>query len=325
MNVNMSTNMRDASFEQTTTVLFLSVLGVLVFASLIGALLKWRVAHGEPHNVIDNLNSRIKAWWVMVLLISGSFLFGKTGVILLFAFMSFAALREYITLAYTRAGDHLALALMFYVALPAQYYLIWTEWYGLYSIFIPVHVFLVLPILASLGKDTNRFLERTAKMQWGMMICVFCVSHVPALLTLNIPGYEGRNLLLIVFLIAVVQGSDVLQYVWGKLLGKRKIAPELSPSKTLEGLVGGVATATLMGAALSWITPFNAWQAALIALVICLMGFLGGLVMSAIKRDRGVKDWGAMIEGHGGMLDRLDSVVFAAPVFFHVVRFWWVP
>lgn len=312
-------------FDESTSWLFAGTLGVLVLASVIGGLLKWRVAKGLPHGVIDNLNSRIKAWWVMVMLIGLSFIFGKTGVIILFVFMSFAALREYITLAYTRSGDHMSLVLMFYVALPMQYFLIWIEWYGLFSIFIPVHVFLILPIVSSLRGDTTRFLERTAKMQWGLMICVFCVSHVPALLTLQIPGYQGRELLLIAYLIAVVQGSDVLQYVWGKLMGKRKVAPELSPSKTVEGLVGGVVSATLLGAAMYGITPFTPWQSALIALAICLMGFLGGLVMSAIKRDRGVKDWGAMIEGHGGMLDRLDSVVFAAPMFFHVVRFWWVP
>ena len=148
---------------------------------------------------------------------------------------------------------------------------------------------------------------------------------MPALLTLGIPGFEGRNLLLIAFLVLVVQGSDVLQYVWGKLCGRHKVAPELSPSKTWEGLIGGVVSATALGAALYAITPFSPWQAAALAFVICVMGFLGGLVMSAIKRDRGVKDWGDLIEGHGGMLDRLDSVVFAAPVFFHAVRYWWTP
>jgi phosphatidate cytidylyltransferase len=157
------------------------------------------------------------------------------------------------------------------------------------------------------------------------MICVFCISHVPALLTLRIPGYEGRNAFLLLFLILVVQSSDVLQYVWGKLAGRRQIAPGLSPSKTVEGTLGGVLSATALGAALSWITPFTVVQAALISLTITLLGFFGGLVMSAIKRDRGIKDWGTMIEGHGGMLDRLDSVCFSAPVFFHVVRFWWTP
>jgi phosphatidate cytidylyltransferase len=310
-------------FASDTARLFGGVLLVLVVASSIAAVLKWRVARGQPHGVIDNLVARINAWWVMVLVIGLAFLFGKAGVLVLFVLISFHALREFLTLAYTRRGDHLAIAMCFFVVLPVQYLLIWIEWYGLYSIFVPVYAFLLLPIIAALGADTKRFLERSAKVQWGLMISVYCISHVPALLTLQIPGYAQRNLLLIAFLVIVVQGSDVLQYVWGKLLGKRKVAPELSPSKTWEGLIGGVASATLLGAALYWITPFKPWQAGVIAFVICLMGFFGGLVMSAIKRDRGVKDWGHMIEGHGGMLDRLDSVVFAAPVFFHVTRYWW--
>jgi phosphatidate cytidylyltransferase len=168
-------------------------------------------------------------------------------------------------------------------------------------------------------------MERIAVAQWALMIAVFCVSHVPALITLEISGYQGRNLLLIAFLVIVVQSSDVLQYVFGMLFGRRPVAPQLSPSKTLEGFLGGVASATLVGAALWWITPFSPLQAGLIALIITIMGFLGGLVMSAIKRDRGVKDWGRLIEGHGGMLDRLDSVIFAAPIFFHMVRYWWTP
>ena len=309
----------------TTLMLFGGVAGVLVLASAIGALLKWRVAQGGPHAVIDNLNARVNAWWVMVAVIGLAFAFGKLGVIVLFYLVSFYALREFLSLTYTRRGDHLAMAAAFYVALPVQYFLVWIEWYGMFAIFIPVEVFLILPILSALGGDTQRFLERTSKVQWGLMVCVFCISHVPALLTLNIPGFEERNLLLIAFLVIVVQGSDVLQYVWGKLMGKRKVAPELSPSKTWEGLIGGVASATLLGAALWWATPFAPWQAALMAFMICVMGFFGGLVMSAIKRDRGVKDWGTMIEGHGGMLDRLDSVIFAAPMYFHALHYWWVP
>ena len=294
-------------------------------ASTVAALLKWRVARGRPHGVIDNLVSRIDAWWVMVLVIGLAFACGKPGVVTLFYLLSFYSLRELLTLTYTRRGDHLAIAAAFYLALPLQYWLIAIEWYGLYSILIPVYAFLLMPILSALGGDTVRFLERAAKVQWGIMVCIYCISHVPALLTLHIPGYEGRDLLLIFFLVLVVQGSDVLQYIWGKLLGRRKVAPSLSPSKTWEGLVGGVLSATALGAALWWATPFHPWQAAGVAFVICLMGFLGGLVMSAIKRDRGVKDWGTMIEGHGGMLDRLDSVIFAAPVYFHILRYWWTP
>jgi len=309
------------SYGRETIALFGGVIGVLILASIVGFVLERRA--GADDATVANLNARIKAWWVMVALIGVAFACGKAGVIVLFAFASFAALREFITLTATRHGDHIALAAAFFVVLPLQYYLIWIEWYGLYSIFVPVYVFLLLPIVAALRGDTTDFIGRVAEVQWGLMISVFCVSHVPALLTLPIPGLEGRQLLLIAFLILVVQSSDVLQYVWGKLLGRHKIAPVLSPSKTVEGLIGGVASATLLGAALWWITPFSPWQAGLMALLINLMGFCGGLVMSAIKRDRGVKDWGHMIEGHGGMLDRLDSVIFAAPIFFHVTRYWW--
>ena len=308
---------------QETLAIFASIGATLVLASVVGFLLKRRRAPDQPHGAIDNLNARIRAWWVMVLVIGLAFVFGRAGVIVLFLFVSFFALREFMSLTYTRRGDHDALATSFFIVLPLQYWFVWSGWYGLYSVFIPVYAFLVLPILSALSGDTMRFLERAAKVQWGLMVCVFCISHVPALLTLDIPGFEGRNLLLIVFLVLVVQSSDVLQYIWGKLFGRHRFAPDVSPSKTLEGLIGGVASATAIGAALWWITPFKPWQSALIALAINVMGFLGGLVMSAIKRDRGVKDWGDMIEGHGGMLDRLDSVVFAAPVFFHVTRYWW--
>jgi phosphatidate cytidylyltransferase len=311
--------------QQQTLWLFAGTAVVLVIASLVGWILKVRVARNQSHSTIDNLNSRIKAWWFMVAIIGLAFSFGKGGVLVLFALASFLALREFLTIAPTRRGDHIAMWVSFFVILPLQYFLIAIEWYGLFSIFIPVYAFLLLPIVAVIAGQVKDFLPRSATVQWGLMICVFCISHVPALLTLQIPGYEGRDLLLIVFLILVVQSSDVLQYVWGKLFGKHKIAPEVSPSKTVEGFVGGVASAALLGASLYWITPFKFWQAGLIALAIALMGFCGGLVMSAIKRDRGVKDWGNMIEGHGGMLDRLDSVCFSAPVFFHLTRYWWTP
>ncbi|MDR7142380.1 phosphatidate cytidylyltransferase [Rhizobium sp. BE258] len=303
--------------------LVLGIFGVLILASAIGYVLHRKLSPDGSNSAIENLNARIKAWWIMVIFIGIAFLAGRAGVIILFAFCSFAALREFITLTNTKRADHWALASAFFVVLPIQYYLLWAEEYGIYSIFVPVYAFLLMPIISVLRGDTERFLIRIAEVQWALMICVFCASHVPALLTLTIPGYEGRNVLLIAFLVIVVQLSDVLQYVWGKLFGRTKIAPKLSPSKTVEGFIGGIASATLIGASLWWITPFTPFQAGLLALIITLMGFFGGLVMSAIKRDRGVKDWGHIIEGHGGLIDRLDSVVFSAPIFFHLVRYWW--
>jgi len=309
--------------DQTLFNVFAAVFAALAVSSGIAAVLKWRLAPGASSAVIDNLNARINAWWWMVGVLAVAFWIGEGGIITLFGLISFQALREYISLTHTRRGDHRALMWCFFFFLPAQYVLIATHWYGLFSILIPVYAFLLLPISATLGSDAERFLERAAKVQWGLMICVYCISHVPALLTLEIPGFEGRNAQLIIFLVLTVQSSDVFQYVWGKLFGKRKLAPAISPSKTLEGLVGGVLTSTALGAALFWMTPFAVWQAALVALTINIVGFFGGFVLSAIKRDRGVKDWGTLIEGHGGMLDRVDSISFSAPIFFHIVRYWW--
>ena len=293
------------------------VLGLLIVASVVAAVLRRR----KPGPTIDNLVARINAWWVMVAVLAACFLLGRVATLVLFALASFLALREFVTLTPTRRGDHLVLVLCFYVAIPLQYFLIGIDWYGLFVMCIPVYGFLLLPAVSALAGDTEDFLARNTKIQWGLMLTVYCISYAPALLLLEIPGYEHGNLLLLLYLLLVVQLSDVLQYVFGKLFGRHLLAPKVSPSKTLEGLVGGGLSAAGVGAALWWITPFTPLQSGLLSLLIVACGFLGGLALSAVKRSLGAKDWGQMIEGHGGMLDRLDSVTFAAPIFFHVVRF----
>jgi phosphatidate cytidylyltransferase len=279
----------------------------------------------KARKTIDNLVTRVNAWWVMLAVLGVAFLAGKLGTVILFGAISYFALREFITLTPTRKGDHRTLSLAFFLLIPLQYYLIYIEWYALFSILIPVYAFLFMPCISVLAQDTEHFLERTAKIQWGVMISIYCISHAPALLLLTIPNYTGQNLLLLFYFLLIVQLSDVLQYVFGNLFGKTKVAPIVSPNKTLEGLVGGGLSAVGVGAALWWLTPFTPLQSAGMAAVIVLMGFLGGLVMSAIKRSLGAKDWGNMIEGHGGMLDRMDSVSFAAPIFFHLVRYYFTP
>jgi len=311
-------------FDRSILFLFTGVAVLLTAATVAGEVLRRRVRAEQNRAVIDNLNARIRAWWWMVMTFLVALTLGRAGATLLFALLSFLALREFITLSPTARGDHRALWWSFFIILPAQYWLVYTRWYGLFAIFVPVYAFLFLPIRQALAGDVDRFLMRSAIVQWALMICVYCLSHAPALLMLNLPGTRhGRDggALLLFFLVCVVESSDVLQYVWGKLLGRHKVAPALSPSKTWEGFAGGVLSASLAGAALWWITPFNPFQAGLLSLLATLLGFCGGLVMSSIKRDRGVKDWGAMIEGHGGVLDRLDSLCFAAPVFFHLTRY----
>jgi phosphatidate cytidylyltransferase len=310
-------------FDSSVLLLFGSVAGLLTVATFIGWLLGRSVTEESKRKVIDNLNARIRAWWFMVLIFLSALALGRMGATVLFGLLSFLALREFVTVSPTARGDHRALFWAFFIILPIQYWLVYTQQYGVFSIFVPVYAFLFLPIRQAFAGVVKQFLVRTAIVQWALMICVYCLSHAPALLMLKLRGSSRGSdggALLLFFLVTVVELSDVLQYVWGKLFGRHKIAPVLSPSKTWEGFLGGVLSASGVGMALWWITPFRPWQAGLLALAAALLGFFGGLVMSAIKRDRGVKDWGALIEGHGGILDRLDSLCFAAPIFFHLTR-----
>ncbi|MBK9253428.1 MAG: phosphatidate cytidylyltransferase [Proteobacteria bacterium] len=305
--------------------LFGGLVGLLAVASTIGAVLSRRAGTPQSIEVRANLVARINAWWVMVAVLAVTFLLGRAVTLVVFGLMAWFALREFVTLTPTRTADRLPLSVAFFVVVPAQFLLIGLDQYGTFSIFVPVYAFLLLPAIAALRGDVDDFLPRTAKLQWGLMITVYCLSHAPALLLLQVPGFEGRDALLLFYLLLVVQMSDVMQYVCGKLWGKTKIAPLVSPSKTVAGFVGGGLAATAIGAAMWWITPFSPAVSAAMSAVIVMMGFLGGLTLSAVKRSLGAKDWGVMIEGHGGVLDRLDSVCFAAPVFFHLTRYFYTP
>jgi phosphatidate cytidylyltransferase len=313
-----------AVMDGQTVGLTAAILGVLVGATLLGIVLRRRGGRGsgEARGAIDNLNARIRAWWIMAAVFGVAIWLGPLGATLLFACISFLALREMLTLTPTRRADHHTLFWVLFIAIPVQYYLVYIEWYGLFIMFLPVYGYLFIAIRGTLAGDYHNYLARTAKIQWAVFICIYCVSHAPALLALNIPGYSSHPWKLLVFLVIVVQGSDVLQYAWGKLAGRHPIAPHISPHKTWEGFAGGVLSATALAVAMEPLTPFTPLEAGVIGLTVALMGFFGGLVMSAIKRDAGVKDYGHLIEGHGGMMDRIDSLTFAAPVFFHIVRYW---
>ena len=297
------------------------IFALLLVASTTGFILERTIKTEKGQEVVANLVARINAWWVMIIIFFLAMATGGIGSVILFGLTSFLALREYVTLTPTTRADHRALFWAFFVITPLQYILIACHNYGLAIIMIPVYAYIFVPIRNVIAGDCKDFLARSAKIQWGLMVCVYFVSYAPALMLLHIPGREGQDGKLLYFLVCVAQMSDVLQYVFGKCFGLHKIAPNVSPNKTIEGFIGGVGGAVLIGTGLYWITPFNPWQAALMALVVALMGFYGGLVMSAIKRDRGVKDYGATIPGHGGIMDRIDSLCFAAPVFFHLTRY----
>lgn len=295
--------------------------GILVLATLLLGVLSLL----RPGAYLAELWARTRSWWVMASVFFAAAALGSWPSLVLFAFMSFWAMKEYITLLPTRAADHAALVLAF-LAIPVQYLWVFREWYGMFIIFIPVYMFLALPIRLVLSKETSGFVASASQIQWGLMAFVFGLSHMSFLTRLTAVGPDGRRAegaTLLLFLVFVVEISDVLQFVWGKTLGRRKVVPTVSPNKTWEGLVGGVLSASALALLLRFLTPFSPGETFGVALLITVSGFFGGTVMSAVKRDFGVKDFGSLIPGHGGMLDRLDGLCYAAPVFFHYVRYFY--
>ncbi len=310
--------------DTMTDILLLTIgsFGILIALTFVGEVLRAREEPDFQNPVLDTYMTRVQSWWGMVAFVGFALLMGRIGVMVLFAFASFAALREFLTLTTKAQADHLSLALGFFAVLPLQYVFVGLGWDGLYAIFIPVYAFLLLPIVSALRGNPDRFLMRVAETQWALMIAVFCVSHVPALMNLDIAGYGDRSLLLVAFLVMVVQLGDLLEYFFGRRIGRTKIAPGLSP-KTWEGVLCGVGSAMLVGALLNWITPFGMFGAMAMAGAASLVGMFGSLVVASIKRDRGVKDWSHLIPGQGGFVDQLDSVIFAAPIFYHLTKYFY--
>ena len=296
--------------------LVLGVGSVLVCASLVGMALKLRIAHGQRNPALENLNDRIRAWWWIAALFGIALTGGTAGTCGLFAFASLLAMREFTGASSTSKSEQTLYATMLYLVVPLQYLAILTSTYVLFALMIPfISLALLLAGLTGVARVSWEYARRIAI---GLLVCVYFLSHVPALMLLERTlGLDARYL--VVFIVIVVQASDVLQYLWGKLAGRRRIAPAISPSKTVAGTVGGIASAGVLGAMLSPITPFGAVPALSISLVLAGLGFGGGLALSALKRRRGIKDWGAVIPGHGGALDRVDSLCFAAPVFFYLL------
>ena len=308
--------------SQGLLIIFSVVTGLLVIASSIGFVLHvGKPAHITPET-LHNLNTRIKAWWLIVGVLGAAFGLGNKAIVLLFFFVSLQAMREIFSHCDFPASDHHALIWCFYIALPLQYFLVFYQHNFFLFTFIPIFAFLFLPLLLLKKINNHDFLNRLTKMQWSIITCIYCTSYIPALISLKTSNNtSAENYLLIAFLIFTVQSCDVFQYIFGKLFGKHKIASKISPSKTWEGLAYGISASTILSSSLYWLTPFNFWHTFIMALTINIFGFYGGLVFSAVKRDLKIKDWGSMIKGHGGVLDRVDSLIFSAPVFFWIIYY----
>jgi phosphatidate cytidylyltransferase len=361
--------------DARTNILLGTVLIVLIVAFIVGRLLRRQPESTASPAAVHTFNNRVQAWWLMYAVLIAGFIFGYVATVVLFGLVSFWALREIITMTPTRRGDHRILFWTFFIFTPAQYFLVgWgLEAYGLYTVMIPVYASLFIPSRIAFSGDPKRFLERVAKIQAGLLICVYALSHAPALLHLHLKpsgtqpaavapaatapqsatasvaaktqsaeAAEGEtappttaapaaavtqsqrfssNAGLLFYFILIVQLNDVFQYIWGHLFGKHVIAPQINASRTWEGFIGGILSTMLVGTLLCWATPFKLWEAACIAGIVAIMGFAGSMTMSGIKRDRGVKDYGTLVSGHAGVLDRIDSICFAAPVFFHIVSY----
>ncbi|GAB4477435.1 MAG: phosphatidate cytidylyltransferase [Burkholderiaceae bacterium] len=299
---------------------FFAVLGGLVVlfatATLLGGWLQSRTADAVKLAWIGRLNARIRASWSIVLLFAIAFAAGRGALVLIFAIASFFALREFVALTPIKPSDHGALVLAFYVVIPLQYALVYTGWHAMTSVLIPVYVFLVLPVVIALKQDTERYLERVAKVQWGLMISVYCVSHAPAIVTLEIAGYEDRSALLLLHFLLVLQLSELLAVIASAAVGRTPLRS--NPNKSREGVLIGGAGATLLGTALWWMTPFAWWQAALMSTAIVVASFMGGLVLASVKGSLGAREWYEGMQLSRGVLDRIDALSFAAPVFFHL-------
>ena len=313
--------------SQQVGLLFVLLFGLLATVSIYAFVTSLRERpEGDPRiQALKEFSGVLQTTWVMATVFWVGWALGETVATVLFGIVAFFALREFITLSPTRQGDHRSLVLAFFVVLPAQFYLVINQNFDLVTVFIPVYVFLALPVVSALANDPARFLERNAKLQWGIMVCVYGISHVPALLLLKFPDYQGKSAFLVFFLVFVVQSCMLVQYLVDNKYKRKPIAPQISSTFNWTGWLIAVVVASLIGGLMSALTPFKPAQAVAMALIACVAGSLGHLVMKALKRDRGITNWGVegkSVTGASGLLDRVDALCFAAPVFFHSVRWY---
>lgn len=270
---------------------------------------------------VTELKLRIRSWWVMVIVFSVALIIGTEVSLFFFALVSLLALQEFLGLALA-GRSHEALGRSTYLAVPIQYYWIASADYEMFLLNIPLFMTLLLSAGFAFRGDTRGYLHTVSTLGWGLMLTVFALSHLGFLLMLPdsvnpVAGTAG----LVLYLVCLTEVSDVAQFLVGRTLGRRPITPNVSPNKTLEGFLGGLGVTLVLATLLApWLTPFNLWQGAIAGLLIGLGGFAGDVTISAVKRDLGVKDAGKLIPGHGGVLDRVDSLIFTAPLFFHFVN-----
>ena len=294
------------------------VYGILIIATIVVGL----IARRRGAEATQELSARVRSWWWIVSLFTVTILIGRGMAVTFLGFISFLALKEFLSLVPTRRVDRTTL-LWVYLAVPVQFYLAYINRYGLFIVFIPVWMFLFVSMTMALRGETEGFLRAVGIVSWGMMMTVFTLSHMAYLLVSGdrqnaVAGGAG----LLCFLLFTTQFNDVAQFFWGKLFGRHRIVPKVSPKKTWEGFLGGLLTTTALAAITGpMLTPMSHLWSLAAGAMLATAGFVGDVTMSAVKRDLGIKDSGSMIPGHGGILDRVDSLTYAVPVFAHAYRY----
>lgn len=307
--------------NELTIYLQYALLGIIILLCASTLLIGAKVLV-NPSKSDRELWLRMYSWWVMAGLFVVMVALGRLPTIVFFAVISMLALKEYFNIIPTRPVDkHLITVVLLIV--PLQYWWVWQEWHTLLTMFIPVFVFLIVPFSMMLKGETQDFMRAVGTLYWGLMATVFLLSHVVYLLALpSVGAVADQGVGMLIFLVFLTQFNDILQFCWGRLLGKTKVVPTISPSKTVEGLVGGlVSTIVLAWLIAPYLTPLTSWQSLWAGVIIGLGGFVGDVMMSAVKRDIGIKDTGSLIPGHGGILDRVDSLIVSAPLFFYYIYF----
>jgi phosphatidate cytidylyltransferase len=295
---------------------------VIIGALIIASFSRWLLEKKHPSKDYTELKQRIRSWWWMIFIVFGVLTIGTTTSIVFFGFLSFLALKEFCSIVDLRQSDRRVL-FWAYLSIPVQYYFVAIGWYTMFLIFIPVYVFLFLPIRMVLIGQTQGFIKSAGTIHWAVMLTVFCVSHIAYLLNFPVKNLEAGNTGLILFLLVITQFNDVCQYIWGKTLGKHKIIPKVSPNKTWEGFLGGLITISICsGLSAPYLTPLSFQEGLVFGFAIGIAGFFGDVVISCVKRDLHIKDSGQLIPGHGGILDRIDSLLYTAPIFFHFLNYW---
>ena len=307
---------------QQVQVLFVVLFGLLLMVTAYAAMHTVREQDAEGEALRERFHRELRAVWVTAVIFWLAWVSGTVGATLLFGIVSFLAFREYITLLKTRASDHRSLLLAFFVVLPMQFILVGSGDFGMFSVFIPVYVFIAIPVVSALAGDPERFLERNAKIQWGIMVCIYGLSHAPALLLLELPRAPAKGAFLLFLLVMVAATAQIAQEVASRRLRRRPVARHIDRSFSYPALGVGVLVGAVVGVVLAWTTlGFKVPQALAMSMIAAASGAFGEFVMRALKKDAGVRHWGnaASVTGAVGLLDRVAPICFAAPVFFHSV------